>query len=251
MIKSKTLAVASLVAVATFAEAGTALATTTLTGSSSAAALNVNLTVGTKAVQLLNQNSASGTALPFYTHTNLTPKFSTSASFPILGGITVAANGKTIMERALSNTFTGPFDMVAALSSAKTFNATVSSALAGTLLTVTGSNFQSSATFQVYKKNGTIKPVAKANIMALTVNAPLLGINNKTFTGAPTVNQELYTNGDQSLIVYLNYQTTVTTAGKVSSFKVDTIDVKFTNFKLDGTAVNGDIEVESNFTTFN
>ncbi|HEX4506511.1 MAG TPA: hypothetical protein VH722_12325, partial [Alphaproteobacteria bacterium] len=76
----------------------------------------------------------------------------------------------------------------------------------------------------------------------VTINAPLLGLNNKTFSGSPTVNQVLYQSPDKSVTVYLNRQIETMAAGKPTSITVQAIAIVF-NKAVNQVSLGADIVV--------
>jgi hypothetical protein len=110
-------------------------------------------------------------------------------------------------------------------------------------MSITGSKIRSAVTFKTLKKTGIVTPTASASVTSLTINAPLLGIDNVTLAGVPTADQVLFHNSDFSIAVYANRQTYGMTSDKVSSVKDDAIDVNFSNFSVAGHTINGYIEI--------
>ncbi len=78
----------------------------------------------------------------------------------------------------------------------------------------------------------------------MTINAPLLGINNKTFSGEPKINQVLYQSPDKSVTVYLNRQVETMAAGKPTSITTQAIAIVFSK-AVNQASVSADIVVGS------
>jgi hypothetical protein len=121
-----------------------------------------------------------------------------------------------------------------------TFNATVNTPL-GALITITAANVISRSTYTLTRNNGR-KAVGYADIGKVTINAPLLGINNKTFSGEPTVNQILFQSPDKSVTVYLNREVETMAAGKPTSITVDAVAIVF-NKAINQASIGADIVV--------
>jgi hypothetical protein len=82
----------------------------------------------------------------------------------------------------------------------------------------------------------------KLAIGKVTINAPLLGLNNKSFSGLPKVNQVLYQSPDKSVTIYLNRQIETMAAGQPTSITVDAIAVVF-NKAVNQASLGADIVV--------
>jgi hypothetical protein len=218
----------------------------TIAGGSSSNALSAALNVSGSASSLPNQAVASGTAPPKYSKTTTVPTYNKTAS---LSGLTVTVAAKNISDTASSAGIDAKGG-ITALSGASigSVNATLSSPL-GTALTVAATKLVSSASFATTKA-GVGTPTGTASIGSLTINSPAFGITNVKFplptkpnVHTPTVNQILYHNSDNSVVLYLNRQTTKTTAGKVSSLAVSAVVLHVKNFQTSGVTVSGDINV--------
>jgi hypothetical protein len=234
------LTVAALIVAATFAPR--AHAATPLTASSAAAALNVAAVINGQKLSLLNQVPAAGSAPPDY---NVTTSLATySKSSTTASGITLTASARTIGDKATA--VTAAAITAIASSSIGSISAILSSSSFGTLMTLTGSRVMSKASLKLTKA-GVASSTGSTTIVRLAIDAPLLGINNVTFAGTPTINQVLFHNADDSLVVYLNAQTVTKAAGRQMSIKVDAVDVRIRNFSLAGNTVAGDIEIGSSF----
>jgi len=94
------------------------------------------------------------------------------------------------------------------------------------LISITAGNVISRATYTLSRNNAR-KAVGYADIGKVTINAPLLGINNKSISGSPKVNHVLYQSPDKSVTVYLNRQVQTMAAGKPTSITVHAISVEF------------------------
>jgi len=197
--------------------------TVPLTAASSASAFNMDVNLDGEKTALGNQVAAVGHAPPSYNSQNAMPSFSRGYSSP--SGVSASLKGGSITSIARS---AGPVSgQITSMgqSSIGTFNATVSTPH-GTLISITAGNVISRATYTLSRNNAR-KAVGYADIGKVTINAPLLGINNKTFSGSPKVNQVLYQSPDKSVTVYLNRQVQTMAAGKPTSITVHAISVEF------------------------
>src|ERR1700761_3595559 len=174
--------------------AGTAGAVTVpLTASSSASAINLNVNLDGENTALGPQVSATGHAPPSYNSQTSMPSFSRGYNSP--SGVSVSLKGGSITSTAESAAPVSGQITSVGQSSIGSFNATVNTPL-GALITITAGNVISRATYTL-SRNNTRKAVGYADIGKVTVNAPLLGINNKSFSGSPKVNQVLYQSPDK------------------------------------------------------
>jgi hypothetical protein len=206
--------------------------------SSSAAALNVELTVGGKTSSLVNQVFASGNAIAAYDKTTTKPTF--TKSMALAGGMTVSANAKTVDSRAWAPATAA--GARTAHSAAKIGNLTETlSNGKDVVLTITGTNLTSGATFAKTSK-GVVHP---AGTMSgnVTINAPTWGIKNVSHHGPAAANTVLFKTLDGSLIVYANYQVETGAFGVATSIMVDAVDIHMNKFKTGGKFLTGDIQV--------
>ena len=160
------------------------------------------------------------------------------------GSFTVNASAKTVVDTANSKTATTASIMATASSSIGSLSTTLISKTFGTVLTVTGTKIASKASFKLTKA-GVGSSAGTTKITKLTINAPLLGINNVTFAGEPSINQVIYQNTGKTITIYLNAQTVTKAGSKETSIKVDAVDVHVANFSVAGNTVSGDIEIGS------
>jgi hypothetical protein len=209
-----------------------------LAGASSAAAFNMDVNLDGEKTALGNQVAAGGHAPPSYNSQNSMPSFSRNYSSP--SGVSAALSGGSITSIARSaGPVSGQITSVGQ-SSIGTFNSTVNTPL-GTLISITAGNVISRATYTLSRNNAR-KAVGYADIGKVTINGPLLGINNKTFSGSPKVNQVLYQSPDKSVTIYLNRQVETMAAGKPTSITVDAIAVVF-NKAINQASIGADIVV--------
>jgi hypothetical protein len=218
----------------------------TITAGSSSNALSAVISVNGKSGSLPNQEVASGRAPPKYTSTKTVASYSKTAS---LCGLTVPAKGTNISDTASSAGIDSKGGLTAISgASIDSVSATLSSPF-GTALTLSATKLVSGASFATTKAGvGTAK--GSTSIGSLTINSALFGIKNLKFplpskptVHTPSINQILYHNSDNSVILYLNRQTTNSTAGKVSSIAVSAMTLYVKNFKYSGFTISGDINV--------
>jgi hypothetical protein len=175
-------------------------------------------------VSLGNQVYAGGNAPPSYNSKNAVPSYSKNYSTPAGAGALVA--GGSITSLASSAGPSGGQITSNASVTMGTFNATVTTPL-GALITIRGGNIVSHSSF-TKTRAGKGTPSGNANIGSVVINAPLLGVVNKSFSGAPKVNQVLYQSPDKSVTVFLNRQKETMVGGKPTSITVQAIAIEFT-----------------------
>ncbi len=204
--------------------AGTAGAVTVpLVAASSASAFNMDVNLDGEKTAIGNQVPAVGHAPPSYNVQNAAPSFSRGYSSP--SGVSASLKGGSITSTATS---AGPAaGQITSVGTSRigSFNATVNTPL-GTLISISAGNIVSRATYTL-SRNDARKAVGYADIGRVVINAPLLGLNNKTFSGSPKVNQVLYQSPDKSVTVYLNRQVQTMAAGKPTSMTVNAIAIAF------------------------
>lgn len=218
--------------------AGTAHAAQSIT--SSAAALNFSFSVNGSKDTLANQVYATGVAPPAYNKKTTLPSYTVSKTYS--DTIKLQANATTVTSTAVSaGTKAGGGITANASSSIASFNGTVSSA-AGTAVTVAMKRMSSKASLSLTKTGaGTAK--GSVSIGSVTLNAPLFGINNVTFSGSPTPNQVLYHNQDNSVVVYANRQVITKVNGKTTGITVSALEIVANNYKYSPYTINGDLSL--------
>jgi hypothetical protein len=211
-------------AIALSVAAGTARAVTVpLTAASSASAFDMDVNLDGEKTTLGNQVYAVGHAPPAYNSRNAMPSFSRSYSSP--SGLSAALKGDSITSTAnAAGPASGQITAVGQ-SSIGSFNATVNTPL-GALISIDARNVISRATYTL-SRNNTRKAVGYADIGKVTIDAPLLGISKKTFSGQPKVNQVLFRSPDKSVTVYLNRQVETVASGKPTRVTVNAISIEF------------------------
>ena len=192
-----------------------------LTAASDANAFNLVLNLDGTKEAVGKQVDASGAAPPSYNSKNSVPSYTKNFTTPAGAGILVS--GGSITSTASSAGPSGGQIVSNAKVTMGTFNATVNTPL-GALITIRGGNIVSQSKF-TKTSAGKVTPVGNADIGSLVINAPLLGVNNKKFSGAPTVNQVLYQSPDKSVTIYLNRQTETKVNGTPTSLTVDAIAI--------------------------
>ena len=212
----------SCAAIAFSVVAGTAGAAVPLTAASDASAFNMILNLDGQKEALGKQVAASGNAPPSYNAKNSAPSYSKNFTSPAGAGAQIS--GGSITSTASSAGPSGGQITSDAKVTMGTFNATVNTPL-GALISIHGGNIVSHSSF-TKTRTGKGTPSGNANIGSLVINAPLLGVNNKKFSGAPTVNQVLYQSPDKSVTIYLNKQTTTVANGNPTSLTVDAISIE-------------------------
>jgi hypothetical protein len=235
------LRISSLIPCATIAfsvAAGAASAAVPLTAASNASAFNTVLNLDGQVVSLGRQVYAGGNAPPTYNSKNSVPSYSKNYQTP--SGVGALVAGGSIISTASSAGPSGGQITSDARVTMGTFNATVTTPL-GALISIHGGNIVSHSSFSKTRA-GVGTPSGNANIGNVTINGPLLGINNKQFSGAPKVNQVLYQSPDKSVTVYLNRQTETMVRGKPTSITVDAIAIEFSK-AVQSSAIGADIVV--------
>jgi len=227
----------SAAAVALTVLTGTASAELFPDASSTASAANVTLNLDGEKLALGNQVYAAGHAPPAYNQKTSLPSYSKNYVSP--SGVTVSFSGGSVTSIARSAGDTAGEITSVGATSLGTFGASIGTPL-GTLLSVSSSGIVSRSTF-TSTRAGKRTPVGYVHIGKLTVNAPDLGLNNKTFSGAPTVNQILFQSTDKSVTVYGNRQVVTMAAGKPTSISVDAVAIVFSNSAIKGNSVSADI----------
>jgi hypothetical protein len=220
--------------------AGTAAAAVPLTATSDAYAFNALINLDGEVLPVGKQVDAFGHAPPSYNQQTAMPSFSKGYNSP--SGVSVSTGGGSITSIARS---AGPVSgQITAVgqNTIGSFHAGINTPL-GALITITAGNIVSRSTYTL-NRNGAGKAVGYANIGKVTVNAPLLGINNKSFSGAPKVNQVLYQSPDKSVTVYLNRQVETMASGKPTSITTDAIAVVFSK-GLNGASISANVVVGS------
>ena len=219
---------------------GTAAAVTVpLSAASSAAAFSMDVNLDGQKTSLGNQLPAVGSAPPSYNVKTAAPSYSKVLATP--GGASVGVRAGSITSTAAAATpYPGAIQSVGQ-SAIGTFNTTVGVPVVGTLLSISAANVVSRAVF-TKTRSGTRTAAGYANIGNVVVNAPLLGFNNKSFSGAPKVNQILYQSPDKSVTIYLNRQTRTVVAGKPTSVTVNAIAVEFSK-AVQSQALGADIAI--------
>jgi len=210
-----------------------------LTAASDAYAFSMDLNLDGQKVASGKQVDASGNGPPSYNSTNRVPSYAKSSSVPAGGAKT---GGTSIVSSASSSGPSGGQITSDARVRMGTFTANVLTPL-GSLITIHGGNIVSHSSF-TKTAGGKATPSGNADIGSLVINAPLLGVNNKKFSGAPTPNQVLYQSPDKSVTIYLNKQTTTTANGKPTSLTVDAISIEFSK-AVQSSAIGADIVIGS------
>lgn len=218
--------------------AGAAQAAVPLLAASNAAAFNMTLNLDGEKVALGNQIAAVGHAPPAYNSSTSLPSISKTYNSP--AGASVSVSGGSIISTAKATQPSTTQIVSQGQNAIGSFRAVINTPL-GALISITAGNVISRATYTL-NRNDTRKAVGYADIGKVTINAPLLGINNKTFSGSPTVNQVLYQSPDKSVTVYLNRQIETMAAGKPTSITVDAIAVEFSK-AVNQLSIGGDIVV--------
>jgi hypothetical protein len=221
-----------------------------LQGSSSAAALNFTLTGAGSPIKLLNQVYASGTAAPNkYSKTTSVPSYAINKTYGDgAASITIKGSAKTVTSSASSAgvSKTGALT-VSSNSLISSFTATLTNPILGTALSATGNNITSSAK-NSGTKLGKTTPTGSVKIGKITLNSPLFGIKNATYTGTPAPNTKLYQSSDKSVTVYANYQKkTTTSAGE--TLLVDAVALIVKNYKTSGFTFSGELTLGTSSTT--
>jgi hypothetical protein len=202
---------------------GAQAVTVPLTAASSASAFNLEVNLDGEKTGLGNQVFATGHAPPSYNSQNAMPSFSRGYNSP--SGVGASIKGGSITSSAHSAGPSGGQITSYGVSTIGNFSAQVTTPL-GALITISGGNIVSRATYTL-SRNNTRKAIGFADIGRVVVNAPLLGINNKSFSGSPKVNQVLFQSPDKSVTVYLNRQVETMAGSKPTSITVNAIAVVF------------------------
>lgn len=192
-----------------------------LFAASNASAFNADVNLDGEKTAIGNQIAATGHAPPSYNSQNAVPSLSHTYNSP--SGVSVILKTGSVTSIAKS---AGPaFGQIKSLgqNSIGTLNVTVNTPL-GALISITGGNIVSRATY-ILTKNNARKAIGYCDIGKVTINAPLLGINNKSFSGSPKVNQVLFQSPDKSVTVYLNRQVETMARGKPTSVTVNAIAI--------------------------
>jgi hypothetical protein len=247
MSRSRMAVVAALAAVSVFssvfpashavAQAWTPPAN--IAASSSAAALNVELTVSGKTGSLVNQVFASGATNAAYDKTTKMPSYTKTAG--LAGGMSVSATAKTLTSKAWAPATAGG---ARTSHGSTTIGSLTEKLLNGktVVLTITGTDLTSGATFAKNSK-GAIRPAGTMSVGTVTINAPTWGIKNVSHKGSAKANTVLFKTVDGSLVIYANYQVETAAFGSATSIMVDTIDIHMTKFKSGAKILTGDIQV--------
>jgi hypothetical protein len=222
------------------AMARTSTAAVPLTAASSASAFNLSLNINGQKEALGNQVYAFGSAPPAYKSRTDLPSYSKTYTAPG-GSASIVASGGSIVSTASSAGPSGGQIVSGATSSAGTLKVTVSTIL-GDLITISSTGIVSHASF-TKTRAGVGTPAGNANIGKLIINAPLLGINNKSFSGAPKPNQVLFQTPDKSVTIYLNRQTKTEVRGKPTSITIDAVDIVVSNSAIANTAVSAELVI--------
>ena len=209
-----------------------------LLAGSNASAFNADVNLDGEKTTVGNQVAASGHAPPSYNSRNAVPSLSHTYNSPA-GASVVLKTGSVISVAKSAGPVAGQVKSVAQ-NSIGTLNATVNTPL-GALISITGGNIVSRATYMQSRDN-TRKAVGYCDIGKVTINAPLLGINNKSFSGSPTVNQILFQSPDKSVTVYLNRQVETMAGGKPTSITVNAIAIVL-NKAVNQLSVGADVVV--------
>jgi len=209
-----------------------------LVAASNAAAFNMVLNLDGEKTVLGNQVGVSGHAPPSYNSKTSMPSFSKTYNSP--SGASVQMSGGSITSTASSAGPSAGQIVSKGQNAIGSLKAAVGTPL-GTLISITGGNIISRSTYTL-SRDGTRKAVGYADIGKVTINAPLLGINNKSFSGSPKVNQVLYQSPDKSVTVYLNRQVETMAAGQPTSITVDAVAIVF-NKAINQLSVGADIVV--------
>ncbi len=221
-----------------------------LEGNSSAAALNFTLTGAGSPIKLINQVYASGTAAPNkYSKTTTVPSYAINKTYGSdISSITIKGSAKTVTSTASSAgvTKTGALS-VSSKSSISSFTATLTNPVLGTALSATGSNITSSAK-NSGTKAGKTTATGTVKIGKVTLNSPLFGIKNASYTGTPKPNTVLYVSKDKSVKLIANYQKTTTTSSS-ETLLVDAVALIVKNYHNSGFTFSGEMTLGTSSTT--
>jgi hypothetical protein len=238
LLSAGAVAMLSAAASPALAESSPAAAVPALTGSSSAAIVHLIFVVNGKKSDSGAELPAAGSAPP--TYDKKTIKSSYAKTTDVLDGIVFKRSATSVDTVATGHAATATGVVATASATVSSFHGTLTSPL-GTLVTVTTGKISSHSAFS-QTKAGVRTAKGGTSLVSVHIDAPVLGIN-KTYTGTPKVNEVLFHNSDNSVIIYLNRQITTTTAGKVSGLTVDAIDVQINKYKLAGNTISGSITV--------
>lgn len=205
----------------------------TVTAGSSASAVSASLLVNSKSGSLAPQVVASGSAPPAYTKTTKAASLSKSQTVDIL---TLSGTGNNIKD-TVTGTTSGTVTSKAT-SSVGSFTAKVDSPI-GNALTASATNLVTTASMAKTASGNT--PAGSVSIGSLSINAPLFGITNKTYTGKPKPNTILYQNNDKTVTLYLNRQIKTTSGGKVVKISVSAINLHIVKLSASGQTISGDV----------
>jgi hypothetical protein len=219
-------------------------------GNSSAAALNFTLTGAGAPIKLTNQVYASGTAAPNkYSKTTSVPSYTINKTYGSGSlSLTVKGSAKTVTSTASSAGVSKAGALtVSAKSTVGSFSATLTNPLLKTALTVTGTNVTSSAS-NSGTKAGKTTPTGSVKIGKITINSPLFGIKNASYSGTPTPNKILYQNKDKSVTLIANYQTKTTTTAN-EGLVVDAVALIIKNYSYGGFKFSGGLTLGTSSAT--
>jgi hypothetical protein len=207
--------------------------------SSRAAVVNLNFVVNGQKTSPGAEVLAAGMAPPAYNKKTVRATYARTTH--ILGGLVFTRSATAVQSIAAGTTSTATGGIASAASaSVGSFKGTLSGPI-GNLITATTGKVLAKARF-TRTKTGVASVQGSTSLLSFTVSAPAIGLK-KTFSGTPKPNQVLYSNGDKSIIIYLNRQIITKVAGKPVAIAVDAVDVQITNFNLLGNTISGRIEV--------